>query len=395
MTEFMFATGIENSYPTIAGRSRVDEMEKCGHYRLWRQDLELVARFGLSHLRWGPPLYQVFQAPGRYDWSWTDAVVREMRRLSIEPVLDLCHFGVPDWLGNFQNTDFPRYFAEYAAASAKRYPDIGFWTPINEPLITTLFSAKYGWWNECLTSDASFVRATLNVCEAVLLAMAAIRRRIPGAAFVHSESCEYTHAQCPDVLKEADFHNERRFLPLDLILGHSLAPRMEEYARDHGMTDADHRFFMDGKDRRGCLVGTDYYVLNEHVLHADGSTGPAGDVLGYYAIARQYHDRYQLPLIHTETNRLEKDGSTAWLEKQWLALLQLRRDGVPVHGFTWYSLTDQKDWDTALREDAHRVNSVGLYDLDRQLRPVGECYRQIVQRWRHALGGQPALAAAA
>lgn len=31
---FMFATGIENSNPTIHnGRTRIDELEKCGHYR--------------------------------------------------------------------------------------------------------------------------------------------------------------------------------------------------------------------------------------------------------------------------------------------------------------------------------------------------------------------------
>ena len=31
---FLFATGIENSNPTIDhGRVRVDELEKCGHYQ--------------------------------------------------------------------------------------------------------------------------------------------------------------------------------------------------------------------------------------------------------------------------------------------------------------------------------------------------------------------------
>src|SRR5260370_11737575 len=31
-----FATGIENSNPTIEnGRVRIDEMESCGHYKLW------------------------------------------------------------------------------------------------------------------------------------------------------------------------------------------------------------------------------------------------------------------------------------------------------------------------------------------------------------------------
>ena len=42
---------------------------------------------------------------------------------------------------------------------------------------------------------------------------------------------------------------------------------------------------------------------------------------------------------------------------------RLRQDGVPIMGFTWYSLTDQVDWDTALREDNGTVNECGLYDL--------------------------------
>ncbi|HET7458305.1 MAG TPA: hypothetical protein VFJ74_11695, partial [Gemmatimonadaceae bacterium] len=60
----------------------------------------------------------------------------------------------------------------------------------------------------------------------------------------------------------------------------------------------------------------------------------------------------------------------------------LKQDGVPIVGFTWYSLTDQVDWDTALREDNGRVNSLGLYDLDRKIRPVGEAYERLVREWR-------------
>jgi len=49
-----------------------------------------------------------------------------------------------------------------------------------------------------------------------------------------------------------------------------------------------------------------------------------------------------------------------------------------VLGFTWYSLTDQIDWQHALRVERNDVHSVGLYDLDRRVRPVGEMYRAIV-----------------
>ena len=47
--DFMFATGIENSYPTIhGGRVRVDEMEKCGHYDRWRDDFDCVDELGVT-----------------------------------------------------------------------------------------------------------------------------------------------------------------------------------------------------------------------------------------------------------------------------------------------------------------------------------------------------------
>jgi beta-glucosidase len=36
-----------------------------------------------------------------------DMVADAMRELHIVPIMDLCHFGVPDWVGNFQNSDFP------------------------------------------------------------------------------------------------------------------------------------------------------------------------------------------------------------------------------------------------------------------------------------------------
>ncbi len=79
--------------------------------------------------------------------------------------------------------------------------------------------------------------------------------------------------------------------------------------------------------------------------------------------------------MHTETNLADAEQAPKWLWKEWANLFRLRQDGVPIIGFTWYSLTDQVDWDTALRDDAGRVNPLGLYDLDRKIRPVGEATR--------------------
>src|SRR3954452_13669917 len=165
----MFATGIENSIPTVDhGKTRIDEMDVCGHYERWREDFHCVQEIGINFLRYGPPIHKTYLGPGKFDWEFADLTFAELKRREITPILDLCHFGVPDWLGNFQNEDFPRYFAEYAGACARRFSHVKYWTPVNEILITTLFSAKYGWWNEMLTTDPAYVRATVNVCKANL-----------------------------------------------------------------------------------------------------------------------------------------------------------------------------------------------------------------------------------
>jgi hypothetical protein len=51
-------------------------------------------------------------------------------------------------------------------------------------------------------------------------------------------------------------------------------------------------------------------------------------------------------------------------------------------------LTDQVDWDSALREDKGTVNPLGLFDLDRNIRPVGQAYRQLIEDWREVLPTQ-------
>src|SRR5207302_11434936 len=83
-TSFMFATGIECSAPTIRGGAhRVDELATTGHYQRWREDLHLTHELGLRFLRYGIPYHRVSLGPGRYDWSFPDDVLPELRRLEI------------------------------------------------------------------------------------------------------------------------------------------------------------------------------------------------------------------------------------------------------------------------------------------------------------------------
>lgn len=387
-SQFMFATGIENSYPVIAlpdgTLHRVDEMDKTDHYKYWATDFELVKDMGLKFLRYGPPYYKTHTGPGTYDWDFTDETFNRLKELEITPIVDLCHFGVPDWMGNFQNPDFPQLFAEYAQAFAKRFPYLQFYTPINEIFIAATFSAQYGWWNERLSSDKDFVTAIKHLCKANVLAMRAILAIQPEATFIQSESSEYFHAANPDANTLCYFLNQKRFLSLDLTYGYPVSVVMYEYLMEHGMTRQEYHWFHRNQVKARCIMGNDYYITNEHRVFPDGRHEPSGEIFGYYVITRQYFDRYHLPIMHTETN-LRMPDSEKWLHKEWANVHRLKQDGIPVSGFTWYSLLHQVDWDSALRENKGVVNDLGLYDLNRRIMPVGEAYKKLISAWQQPL----------
>jgi beta-glucosidase/6-phospho-beta-glucosidase/beta-galactosidase len=379
---FMFATGIECSYPTIEhGKLRRDQLEECGHYARWREDLALVEELGLKVLRYGLPYHRAHLGPGKYDWSFADEVLGEMRRLGITPVLDLLHFGLPNWLGNFQNPEMPRHFADYADAVAERYPWVRYYTPVNEIYVTAKSSAKDGVWNEQLRSDAGFVTAMKHCVAASILANQRIAQRRPDCVIVQSESAEYIHEARATPSREVQLDNKLRFLSLDLLYAHAPDADVGMYLLDNGLTREEYDWFMAGEPPGYQVMGNDYYGRNEKIILPDGTMEQAEDVLGWYQITKAYYGRYGKPVMHTETNVFDADKASTWLWKQWLNILCMRGDGVPVLGFTWYSLTDQIDWDTGLAEKNDTVNACGLYGLDRKPRQVAAAYKALLEEF--------------
>lgn len=379
---FMFATGIECSYPTIKnGKLRRDLLEECGHYKHLKEDLGLVKELGLNVLRYGLPYYSISKGDGKYDWSFADEAMNEIKRLGITPILDLMHFGVPDWVGNFQNPELPLHFAKYAAAVANRYPWVRLYTPVNEIFVSAKASALDGLWNEQKKDHRSFVTAIKNLAAASILANHQIAVQKPNCIIVQSESAEYVHEFSATVSKETTLINKLRFLSLDLLYAHPPDADVCMYLFDNGLTRKEYEWFMAGEPPGYQIMGNDYYGRNEKIKLPDGTMLNASDVLGWYQVTKEYYDRYKKPVMHTETNVLDAKDAVVWLYKQWINVLQIRKDGIPVLGFTWYSLIDQIDWDIELADKKGNVNPCGLYDLDRKPRPAEQAYKTLLEQF--------------
>jgi beta-glucosidase/6-phospho-beta-glucosidase/beta-galactosidase len=328
---FLFATGIECSYPTIDnGKTRRDLLEECDHYNRYKEDLGLVKEMGLKVLRY---------------------------------------------------PELPLHFASYAGEVAKRYPWVRMYTPINEIYVTARASAKDGLWNEQLKDDKSFVTAIKHIVAASIMATHCIAEQRPNCMIIQSESAEYVHETKVIQSPEIKLTNQQRFLSFDLLYAVPPDADMLLYLMDNGMTREEYKWFMAGEPPGYQIMGNDYYGRNERILMPNGKFTVAEDVMGWYQITREYYDRYKKPVMHTETNTFVAEQGPNWLWKQWINILRMRREGVPVMGFTWYSLIDQIDWDISLAEKKGTINECGLYDLDRKPRLVQEAYKALLEEY--------------
>jgi hypothetical protein len=239
-------------------------------------------------------------------------------------------------------------------------------------------------WNEQLRSETAFVTAIRHLARASVLMMQAIVRDCPEASFINSESSEFYQPCCPgpEILRIADFENQRRFIALDLVYGVTLRDDIRAYLFEHGMPLEEYQWFLSQKVADRAILGVDYYRWNEKLINNEGRAESLGELFGWYVITSQYYQRYHRPVMHTETNCPDAADAPAWLWRQWHNVRLIQQSGVPVTGFTWYSLQDQVDWDIGLSRAIGNVNPVGLYDLNRDPRPVADAYRYLVEMFR-------------
>ena len=198
---FIFATGIECSYPTIeGGRWRRDEMQATGHYQHWRDDLEPRARVGLTPPPLRPAAAPDLTGPGRYDWDFIDR--RPWRDASIWARADRRSLPLrrADWLGNFQNPEVPRASPNMPRAFAERYPWVRFYTPVNEMYVCAQLQRA-----RRRVERAAARRARLRHAPCATSRKASnpddARRSSPvrpDAIFINSESSEFCQSCCPD-----------------------------------------------------------------------------------------------------------------------------------------------------------------------------------------------------
>ena len=406
---FIWATGIENTFvpQTRAGMRSLDEYELTQHYKFWRSDFDLVAETGVQALRWGIPWYRVQPKPKLWDWRWTDEVLDYLVNVKrIAPILDLMHYGTPLWLDNsFINASYPQRVAEYAAAVAERYGSlVKIYTPLNEPTINAHMAGRRGQWPPYLHGEDGYYRVLVSLARGMVQTTRALLAVQPDAKTVQVEAVGYRWAKDPRLAQRVAAENAAQFLAFDLSTGrvnesHFLFP----YLLEHGVTAHDLDWFQRYAVKYDVL-GANFYpwsfspmVERREKIRFLRHVTP-GAALGQ--VLRMVYDHCQMPVMVTETSS-DHDvvGRQQWMDDTIDAVRALRREGMPVVGYTWFPMFSLYNWDCRLSArplDGYLMH-LGLYELQRdQDRLLQRTATPLVERYReHMAAPMPLIGVSA
>jgi beta-glucosidase/6-phospho-beta-glucosidase/beta-galactosidase len=405
---FWWSTGIEDTFITaphpVTGRT-LDEYELTGHYERWRDDLGLVAELGVPGARCGVPWHRIQAERSVWDWTFPDEALGRLLELGVDPQVDLVHYGLPAWIENaFLHPDYPKFVAEYAARLAERFKGrITWYTPLNEPRITGWYCGRLGWWPPFRRSWSGFVALMLAIARGMVETVKALESVDPEIVPYFVDATDLFDTDEPEFQDEAKQRQEIVFLALDLVSG-----RIDEthllwrWLLKHGAREDELNWYLDNAVEIPVIGMNLYPMFTQKKLLRDAGGRfrirmPYADADLITRLGRLYYERYRVPLMISETASI---GSLRrrldWLDRSVAATRELREEGVPLVGYTWWPMFALVTWAyrQGRRPVAEHLAQMGLWDivpdeadpLRRVRTSAVDSYRQLVAGGVNAVG---------
>lgn len=342
----------ENVKPTVF---KEPSLMACNSFELWRKDVDLVAGMKLNAYRFSVEWARIEPEEGVFSeeaLAHYEAMVDYCHEKGLEALVTFNHFTAPHWFAKkagWMNPEAPALFARYCDVVARRIGHkIKAAVTLNEPNIARLLS-----WIGLPSFIADLERATLEACsvaagvEKYRLANVIIDEdRDPiedGIAAGHLAGKAAIKAVCPD-------------LPVGLsiaIIHDVLVEGADPTIRDRKQKEVYDRWLEIARDDD--FVGVQNYET--HVFDSNGlvrapegaTTNGMGSAIdpGSLAGAVKYaYERAGVPVWITEHGILVDDDSQRqkFLPEAIGQLHDLMETGVPVLGYTHWTLLDNFEW---------------------------------------------------
>lgn len=314
---------------------RVDFLPLTGHLQRLDDDYRDLAPFNIRTVREGIRWSQVEKRPYQYNWETVGQMLDAGRRLGIQQVWDLCHFGFPDDLTPLHPL-FARRFAALCRAFVEFYrsknpDDTLIVTPINEVSFlswlggdargTSPYCWHQGW------------EVKYHLMRAYVEGVAAMRELDPTVRILTTEPLVNMVPPLPATPEQTQAaqaaHNDQ-FQATDILCGR-MCPELG------GRPE-----FLD-------LVGLNYYYNNQWIVGSgaflpwlnevpDPRWRPLRELLA------EAYQRYQRPLVLTETSHPQEDRPL-WMRFVAGECAAAIGQHIPLWGVCLYPIIDRPDWD--------------------------------------------------
>jgi beta-glucosidase/6-phospho-beta-glucosidase/beta-galactosidase len=371
-------TGIEDTFitaPWPATGRILDEYALTGHYDRWAADIDLMAGLGIKAARYGVPWHLIQPAPGEWDWRFADQALERLLDRGLDPVVDLVHYGLPPWIDEaYLNPDYPDLVAEYAGRLAERFHGrIHFYTPLNEPRVTAWYCGRLGWWPPYRHGWRGFIAVMMGIARGIARTVQRLKAVDPEIVPVHVDATDLYETLDPGLVEETGRRQEIVFLAIDLVAGKVDAGHpLWSWLLQYGATERDLAWFQENAVEIPVIGLNLYPMFTRKRLQREGNGRfrirqpyASGDLVAQ--LGRLYYERYKVPLFVSETASLGSiEKRQRWMDDSLAAVRLLRREGVPMIGYTWWPMFDLVAW--AYRQGSRNPSEyfarMGLWDLD-------------------------------
>ncbi|MCB4820571.1 glycoside hydrolase family 1 protein [Roseicella aerolata] len=328
-----FLGGFECSTHVRKDGRRLDLIASTHHDLRAEEDYRQVAEHGIRAVRDGVRWHLVQAAgPGQHDWTPVLPLLRAAARTGTQVVWDLCHYGWPDWL-DFFSPDFPKHFADYAAAFARlckaetgEAPTL---CPLNEISFLAWAGGETGHFNPCTNGRGPEVKR--QAVAATLAGIRAMRQAVPGTRAFAVEPLINTVPR-PGVdadIEPAERRNAGMWEAWDMLLGR----QDPELGGSEEVLDA---------------IGVNFYWNNQWWLHEGHDAAPLSVFDERWVPLRdllaRVHGRYRRPVFVAETS-IEDHRRALWLRYVADEVIGAIQAGTPVEGICLYPVLSHPGWD--------------------------------------------------
>jgi hypothetical protein len=328
---------------------RVDLLQETEHVRMLESDYRRLVELGITTVREGIQWTKVERAPFDFDFTRVGQMMDTARRMGIQQVWDLCHFGYPDDLSPLHPKFTERFVAlcrAFGRFVVDRYgPAEMVLTPINEvsfiswlggeAAATVPFCRNEGW------------NIKYRLMEAYIRGIKVLKEINPAFRILSTEPLVSMvpglNATDEEVLRAQASH-ELQYQVVDILLGR-MCPELG------------------GSPELLDVIGLNYYYNNQwefnslegHFLPwANENEDPRWRPLS--SLLEEVHDRYQQPIMLAETSHSGEDRPH-WIRFVAGQCSKVLQQGISFLGICIYPVIDRPDWD-----HLHNWHHSGVWD---------------------------------